>query len=195
MVIVVPALAFSYSAFVVVVPAGAPQPELLQASLWAAAVVVGYVLYSRHRARRFASIWTYPRTWWFLLIAALATGVVVLAVVFPSDDRTRIDLVRITALMVIGEEVLFRGLLWDMVADAWRMSRRAESLAWAVSTVLFSVAHLQYHDFGITMASVGQVGYTAVAGLVLGWVRVRTGGLVVPILLHAGGNAILQLLR
>ena len=53
--------------------------------------------------------------------------------------------------------------------------RKGEATAVAVSTGLFALAHW---DYGPAMLQV------LVYGAVLGWARIRSGGLMVPILLH-----------
>jgi len=62
-----------------------------------------------------------------------------------------------------------------------------------VTSVLFAVAHVQYNGFRATTVLAGQLGYTVLAGLFLGWVRDRTDRLLPGALLHALGNATLKL--
>lgn len=79
-------------------------------------------------------------------------------------------------LAPVGEELLFRGFLLPRL-------RAQGGDAWAVgaSALFFGLLHPQY---GIYMPVV------VVYGLVLGWARLRTAGLGVPILLHLSINGL-----
>ncbi len=73
----------------------------------------------------------------------------------------------------IGEEVMFRGFLFRgwVVSSGWR-----GALAIVIITMLWSAMHIQYDWFGIS-----QVFLT---GLVLGWIRWRSGSCLLTIVLH-----------
>lgn len=78
----------------------------------------------------------------------------------------------------IGEELLFRGFLLRGLATSWLGPVGAvvlTSIAWAV-------IHLQYDLLGI-----GQI---FVAGLLLGWLRLRSGSTLLCIVLHALQNIV-----
>ncbi len=71
-----------------------------------------------------------------------------------------------------GEEVLFRGFLFrGWVTPDWR-----GIIAVLVITLIWSLMHIQYDLFGITQVFV--------TGLVLGWIRWRSGSTALTILLH-----------
>ncbi|HVE40798.1 MAG TPA: CPBP family glutamic-type intramembrane protease [Planctomycetota bacterium] len=78
-------------------------------------------------------------------------------------------------LAPIGEELLFRGFLLPRL-----MVQKGPVWAIGASAVVFALLHPQY---GIYMPLM------LVYGVVLGWVRVRTGGLTASILLHLTINA------
>jgi membrane protease YdiL (CAAX protease family) len=81
-------------------------------------------------------------------------------------------LLAIVVVGPIGEEVMFRGFLFrGWVTAGWR-----GALAIVVITVLWSAMHIQYDWFGIS-----QVFLT---GLVLGWIRWRSGSCLLTIVLH-----------
>jgi membrane protease YdiL (CAAX protease family) len=84
-------------------------------------------------------------------------------------------IVEVVLFAPIAEEFLFRGFLLPRLAaqvgPTW-------ALAWTALT--FASLH---QSQGIYMIAI------AFTGLVLGWARLRTGGLLVPILLHALQNA------
>jgi len=79
------------------------------------------------------------------------------------------DLLRIAIVGALGEEVLFRGMLWDL---AQRAGGWLDPGTLAATSVLFAVSHLQYNGFRLTLAAAGQVGYALAADVVLGWLRV-----------------------
>jgi membrane protease YdiL (CAAX protease family) len=76
-----------------------------------------------------------------------------------------------------GEEIMFRGFLYR----GWAPSRRAVLPAIVVISAAWAIIHLQYDWFGI-----GQV---FLVGLVLGWVRWRSGSTLLTFALHALANA------
>jgi membrane protease YdiL (CAAX protease family) len=76
----------------------------------------------------------------------------------------------------VAEEVLFRGLLLPRLAaqlgPRWAL--------WA-SAILFASLHYRYETFTLLVLFYG---------LILGWARLRTGGLTVPIVLHSLINGV-----
>ncbi len=145
--------------------------------------------------------------------AAVATVVVVgYAVVLLSplqgllqDERyadlgparlSYLALVRIPLGTVVLEELAFRGVLLAAVARAW--SLRA---AVVVSSSLFGLWHirptlsaLEANDVGGSAASVAAgaaaaVVFTALAGVLFSWLRLRSGSLAAPMLLHLTTNS------
>jgi membrane protease YdiL (CAAX protease family) len=58
-----------------------------------------------------------------------------------------------------------------------------------ITAVLFGLQHLGYHGFAINPASLTQVGYTILAGLVFGSLRESSGRLWPAILLHLATNS------
>lgn len=74
----------------------------------------------------------------------------------------------------IGEELVFRGVVLP-----WLARWMKPFTAIAVSGVLFGALHLFYGPFVLV---------AVYYGLVLGWTRVRSGGLVAPIALHIAVN-------
>jgi membrane protease YdiL (CAAX protease family) len=72
-----------------------------------------------------------------------------------------------------GEEVLFRGFLFR----GWARSERATWPAIVVISLLWSALHVQYDWTGILQIFV--------IGLFLGWMRARSGSILLTFLLHA----------
>jgi membrane protease YdiL (CAAX protease family) len=121
-----------------------------------------------------------------LLVAAtdLTTWLLSRPIVPPFMDaayRTAsLPLLLLTLLVAapVGEETLFRGFMFRGIADSrWRP-------AWAIglSSFLWASLHAQYGLFSL--------GTIFVMGLYLGWVRHRTGSMLLTMLLHSVANAI-----
>jgi hypothetical protein len=77
----------------------------------------------------------------------------------------------------VGEEILFRGFLYR----GWATTPRTVVPAIVVIAALWAVIHTQYDWFGILQIFL--------IGLLLGWVRWRSGSTLLAILLHALINA------
>lgn len=163
-------------------------------SVWTSLVLAGYLVYTRRAGRPLSPLWTFPVRRWSMGLATLTVAAVTLAIAMPPGERTHADLLRITFIAVVGEELVFRGLVWDIVETAARrITSSPDRLTVILTGSLFALSHAQYHDFRPSAVMAGQIGYTLVAGLVLGWARLRSRGLPVPILIHATGNALLKL--
>jgi uncharacterized protein len=80
-------------------------------------------------------------------------------------------------LAPVGEEIITRGFL----QRGWARSPYSVAPGIAVISALWAAAHVQYDWFGIFMIFV--------FGLLLGWVRWRSGSTVLTVLLHAVANA------
>jgi len=72
-----------------------------------------------------------------------------------------------------GEEIMFRGFLFR----GWARSERSAWPAIVVISVLWAALHLQYDWTGMLQI--------LVIGLVLGWMRLRSGSVVLTFVLHA----------
>lgn len=84
----------------------------------------------------------------------------------------------------VAEEVAYRGIVQDAVtADSGPV------VAVVVQAVAFGVLHLA----GFPAGAVG-MGLALVYGLVLGWLRLRTAGLRVPVVVHVAADATIAVL-
>jgi uncharacterized protein len=107
-------------------------------------------------------------------------------------------LARIPLGTAVAEEVLFRGMLFAVWRDAGISSLNAALLA----SLAFGLWHVSPTILGIRIndplasgkrlwaAVAGAVLFTTIAGLGLTWLRLRTGGLLAPIVLHGGINSV-----
>jgi membrane protease YdiL (CAAX protease family) len=76
----------------------------------------------------------------------------------------------------VAEEMIFRGFLYR----GWSSSRLGAWGAIVLVSLIFGLMHLQYTWLGMADC--------VVFGLICGWLRLRTGSLLVPILLHVLNN-------
>jgi membrane protease YdiL (CAAX protease family) len=187
---------FSYGLLDAVIPDAVLGRLLGKMSLWTMFVLISYSVISQVTTRRpmpRSIRWT-PRSRWSV-VAPAVTGVLAgLAILFPSPKHDRLDMLYIVAVAVVGEEVLFRGLLWDLV-DGRAGAGSVVGLSGTVwlTALAFGVMHVQYHHFQVDRASVVQAAYAFAVGLGLGAIREGTGSLVPAVLAHSAFNSLLNL--
>jgi membrane protease YdiL (CAAX protease family) len=85
----------------------------------------------------------------------------------------------------IGEELLFRGLIFERARRLWANSARPA--IW-ISMIAFSLHHIQLHRLPLDGAALAQIGFTLPMGLVFAQLRERSGSLWPALLLHVATN-------
>ncbi|MDO5650730.1 MAG: type II CAAX endopeptidase family protein [Moraxella sp.] len=107
---------------------------------------------------------------------------------FMDDIMTNASSLSVVLMMMgaviaapIYEEVVFRGLIFGMFADALHKWRWGVWLASVISGLLFAGIHLQYNWYGMTLIFV--------LALIFAYVRVA-GSLTLAIILHMLNNAV-----
>ncbi len=85
----------------------------------------------------------------------------------------------------IGEELLFRGMIFERARRLWANSARPA--IW-ISTIAFSLHHIQLHRLPLDGAALAQIGFTLPMGLVFAQLRERSGSLWPALLLHVTTN-------
>lgn len=84
----------------------------------------------------------------------------------------------------IYEELIFRGLLWSAIAEQFTLStysrHRGEIVASVVTSLIFAVIHVQYGIYEISTI--------VVLALIFCYARIKSGSLLLPILLHIVNN-------
>lgn len=133
-----------------------------------------------------------------LPLCALLTGFA-LADVFGPGDRTDTEaiLFNLTAGPA-AEELFYRGLLLAGLAQAFGRPARVlgAQTGWGalLAAFCFGAAHLiGWSSTGLSFNWM-MAGYTFAAGLILVWIRERSGSLAQPFLIHAWGNTVQYLL-
>jgi membrane protease YdiL (CAAX protease family) len=147
----------------------------------------------------------------FAAVAAFGIGAFALARsrhAYRIADRRVVDLrgpklasyvlARIPLGTAVAEEVIFRGVLFAV----WREVGISSLAAALFASLAFGLWHVSPTILGIRIndpqatgrklraAVAGAVLLTTVAGLGLTWLRLRTGGLLAPIVLHGGINSV-----
>jgi uncharacterized protein len=94
-----------------------------------------------------------------------------------SGGVLAVRLIAMILLAPFAEELVFRGVLFGRI----RQTRLGTAGAILVPAVVFALLHVQY--------SALEMSFIALDGLFFGLARYQSGSLMVPILLHALGNA------
>jgi hypothetical protein len=89
-------------------------------------------------------------------------------------------------LAPIGEEILFRGYVFNAIRQTFGARGWGLPLAYVASALLFSISH----SLAATEGLIALLVPTFVMGLVLVWGMQRTGSLVPCIIAHAINNAV-----
>jgi len=102
---------------------------------------------------------------------------------YRAMNLSTVELVTVLGAVVVlapvAEEIVYRGFLLP-----WFASALGSGPALVVTSLVFGLAHSHYGWFMLV---------PAFHGLVLGWARLRSGGVLAPILLHAAINGIASL--
>ncbi len=124
------------------------------------------------------------------LYALLFVG---LALAFPNEPAITETMAFQLTMPGLEEEAFYRGLLLLVLDRAFTGRARVLGVDWswgaALSCVLFGLAHA----FGISKGEVSfeplSFALTAGPSLIAVWVRLRTGSILLPVLMHNFGNA------
>jgi membrane protease YdiL (CAAX protease family) len=87
----------------------------------------------------------------------------------------------LVAIAPAGEEIVFRGFLFR----GWVRPGRAAPIGIVAISALFAIIHVQYDWFGIAQV--------LCVGLLLGWMRWRSGSTLLTMLMHAITNLVATL--
>ncbi len=118
----------------------------------------------------------------------------IISLVFADDNASVEDIAFQLTMPGLEEEPFYRGILLFALDRAFTGRARILGVSWGWGAVLSCVLFGLTHAFGyanggfnfdpITMA------LTALPAFIAVWIRLRTGSLLLPILLHNFGNAI-----
>ncbi len=116
-----------------------------------------------------------------------------LALAFPNEPNTAETLAFQLTMPGLEEEAFYRGVLLLMLSNAFTARLRFLGVDWGWGALLSCALFGLCHAFGV---SHGQVTFdplyfalTAGPSLIGVWVRLRTGSILLPVLMHNVGNA------
>lgn len=119
---------------------------------------------------------------------------VVLAQFFPSDPATHETVAFQLTMPGLEEEPFYRGILLFALDRAFLARWRFLGVDWGwgavLSCCLFGLAHAFGYSNGAFTFDPLTMALTALPSFVAVWLRLRTGSLLLPILLHNFGNSI-----
>lgn len=95
------------------------------------------------------------------------------------------DIAAFTVFGPLGEEMIFRGAIFEVAQRTFPQSRRAPVL---ISTLAFSLHHFELHADPLSAAALGQVAFTLPMGLVFGRLRQLSGSLWPGLSVHVLTN-------
>jgi membrane protease YdiL (CAAX protease family) len=118
----------------------------------------------------------------------------VLAHFFPSDSPSRETIAFQLTMPGLEEEPFFRGILLLALDQAFRGRIRLLGVDWGWGAVLSCALFGLAHAFGFSQShfhfDLSTMALTALPSFIAVWLRLRTGSVVIPILLHNFGNSI-----
>lgn len=130
-----------------------------------------------------------------LLYVSFFTG---LALAFPSSPATPETLAFQLTMPGLEEEIFYRGVLLLALERAFTGRHRILGVEWGWGTLLSCLMFGLAHAFGVSDGRVSfdlvTMALTAVPSIIGVWLVLRTGSLLLPVVLHNFGNAITLLL-
>lgn len=112
---------------------------------------------------------------------------------FPADPATPEAIAFQLTLPGLEEEAFYRGLLLLTLDRAFTARWRWLGVDWGwgaiLSCALFGLAHAFSYDGGFSFDAL-TMALTAIPSLLAVWLRLRTGSILLPVILHNFGNTI-----
>jgi membrane protease YdiL (CAAX protease family) len=147
---------------------------------------------------------------WTLAAMAIAAAVVIVAHLSPAVGRILSDrrisemstvsflthtFLRIPWLTAVTEEILFRGVVWAFLSQIWGDSTAlwGSSVAFGLAHVVVAVQQARREGYSLPRWVASTLASTTVAGLLLGGLRLLTGGIWASAGVHAAVNVILAI--
>ncbi len=125
--------------------------------------------------------------------AAYCVFFVGIAMLFPADQASAEDVAFQLTMPGLEEELFYRGILLFALDQAFRRRKHLFGVDWGWGALLSSVLFCMTHAFGYTDGSFSfdpiTMALTGIPSFIAVWLRLRTGSLLIPILLHNFGNS------
>lgn len=128
-------------------------------------------------------------------VAALYCGFfLAIALVFGGSDGSREEIAFQLTMPGLEEEPFYRGILLFALDRAFQGRARFLGVDWSwgalISCALFGLTHAFGYSDGGFLFDPMVMALTAIPALLAVWLRLRTGSLLLPVVLHNFGNAI-----
>ena len=128
-------------------------------------------------------------------VAALYCGFfLAIALVFGGNDGSREEIAFQLTMPGLEEEPFYRGILLFALDSAFHGRARFLGVDWSwgalFSCALFGLTHAFGYSDGGFLFDPMVMALTAIPALLAVWLRLRTGSLLLPVVLHNFGNAI-----
>lgn len=118
---------------------------------------------------------------------------VLIAVVFGGDEASAESVAFQLTMPGLEEELFYRGILLFALDQAFQGRKRLLGVEWGWGAVLscwlFGMAHAFGYGDGGSSFDPAIMALTALPSFIAVWLRLRTGSLALPVLLHNFGNA------
>ena len=129
-----------------------------------------------------------------LPVAAIYCGFfVAMAFIFPRDPASGEDIAFQLTMPGLEEELFYRGILLFALDQAFVGRKRFLGVDWGWGAVLSCILFGLAHAFGFSDGSFAfdpiAMALTAIPAVIAVWLRLRTGSLLLPVLLHNFGNS------
>ena len=127
------------------------------------------------------------------IVALYCAFFIVLALAFPSEGADAEEISFQLTLPGLEEEPFYRGILLFALDRSFTGRHRFLGVDWgwgaALSCMLFGMAHAFGFSDGHFSFDVVTMALTALPAFIAVWLRLRTGSVLLPILLHNLGNS------
>lgn len=119
---------------------------------------------------------------------------VIIALLFPAEPASAEDVAFQLTMPGIEEELFYRGILLFALDRAFRGRKRFLGVDWGWGAVLSCMLFGMTHAFGYADGAFSfdplTMALTAIPSFIAVWIRLRTGSLLLPVLLHNFGNSL-----
>jgi membrane protease YdiL (CAAX protease family) len=133
---------------------------------------------------------------WLPFIVLVLLSFVAFLALYTKDVPTKVETLLFQLIMPgVDEEIVFRGILLLLLnrafSTSWKLLGANVGWGWIISSVLFGLIH----GIGFTGSqfqfqfSLAPIIIASITGLIIGWLRERTGSLYPAIFLHATVDA------
>lgn len=117
-----------------------------------------------------------------------------IALLFPNDAASTETIIFQLTMPSLEEESFYRGLLLLALYEAFKVRTNRLGVEWRwgaiLSCLLFGMAHSVAYSDGLFSFEPVIMMLTAIPSFLAVWMRLKTGSILIPMLLHSFGNSI-----